>query len=350
MCAGFKIVDIALIIPTHNRPEMLAEAIYSLAQQQTIDLSQVELIVIDDCSTPPVKTATLAKLFTGKLILHRNNTPCGLAYNRDKGVQLASADVVVHLDDDDKLAPNALSTIAQFFTDHPNHESIFLGVKGFGKRKEDFEGVQNQALAKVMTLCRYDTIDNNVISFTDPLLPALLKSVPMCFQRIAVKKSLWIKTNDLRLQAYQKSTSLKQRENSMHTITGPLRDSEWAIYHSLLTSTALLNQPIYLQRCDGQGLVSVAAMRDRQVNAQIAIKHQLVKASEWMTEFQPFAPQVKRNMADTFFNEAYYQFHTLNNRKQALKYWIKSQIVQSKFIYCKFLISLCLPRALLSNK
>jgi len=350
VCAGFKIVDIALIIPTHNRPEMLAEAIYSLAQQQTIDLSQVELIVIDDCSTPPVKAATLAKLFTGKLTLHRNNTPSGLAYNRDKGVQLASADVIVHLDDDDKLAPDALSSIAQFFIDHPERESTFLGVKGFGKRKNDFEKAQALALEKVMAYCKSETLGEGSLSFVEPLLPALLRSVPMCFQRIAVKKALWLKTNDLRLQAYEKDSSPEHRDSSMRAITGPLRDTEWAIYHSLLTKPALLNLPVYLQRCDGQGLVSVAAMRDKQVSAHIAIKQQLTKAGQHLTELKPFSKQIKQNLVDTFFNEAYYQLHTLQNRKKAFSYWLTTQKVRRQLIYSKFAFSLCLPHKLLSSK
>ncbi len=317
---------------------MLAEAIQSVAQQQTIDLSRVEIIVIDDCSTPPVKAATLAKLFTGKLTLHRNNTPSGLAYNRDKGVQLASADVVVHLDDDDKLAPDALSSIAQFFIDHPDRESTFLGVKGFGKRKNDFEKAQALALEKVMAHCKSETLGEDSLSFVEPLLPALLRSVPMCFQRIAVKKALWLKTNDLRLQAYEKDSSPEHRDSSMRAITGPLRDTEWAIYHSLLTKPALLNLPVYLQRCDGQGLVSVAAMRDKQVSAHIAIKRQLVKASQSLTELMPFTQQIQRNMADTFFNEAYYQLHTVNDHYRSRIYIEKSLEQRKAWRYYKLLL------------
>ena len=97
-------------------------------------------------------------------------------------------------------------------------------------------------------------------------------------------------------------------------------------------------------------MVSVAAMRDKQVYAQIAIKQQLVKASQHTQELKPFVKQIKRNMADTLFNEAYYQLHTLNDRKKALTYWMATQKVPGKLTYTKFAISLCLPRALLSGE
>lgn len=340
----------AIIIPTHNRPEMLNEAIASVVQQQDIEISKIEAIIIDDASSPPVDIQILRSRFPVKLSLHRNDTPCGLTYNRDKGVQLATADVVLHLDDDDKLAPDAIVSIARFFDEHPTNESVFLGVVGFGKSEQHFERVQRLGLTKVIERCKPTQAGESILLFDHPLLPALLKAVPMCFQRIAIKKELWIKTNNLRLQAYQKSTAAEERDKSMRELTGPLRDTEWAIYHSLLTTPALLNKAIYQQRCDGQGLVSVTAMRDKQVQAQIAIKQQLVKACEYLPELQPFKQQIKRNMADTLFNEAYYQLHTLNHRAQAFKYWIKVQFAGKQPMYSKFVFSLCLPHALLSNK
>jgi len=342
-------MDYTVVIPTYNRPKMLAEAITSIAQQQGQGAISVEIVIIDDSSSPPVDIEDLHKLFAGHIQLHRNDSPCGLAYNRDKGVQLASADIVIHLDDDDMLAPDALARITQFFAEHPDHGSTFLGVKGFGKSKKHFEQVQNLGLSKAMARCKFTQTGSTVL-FSEPLLPALLKSVPMCFQRIAVKKSLWIATNNLRLKAYQKSTSPEHRDKSMREITGPLRDTEWAIYHSLLTTPALLNTPIYHQRCDGQGMVSVAAMRDKQVYAHIAIKQQLVKASHHMQVLKSFTQQIKRNMADTFFNEAYYQLHTLKDRKKAFTYWVATQKVLGQPAYKKFALSLCIPHTLLPRK
>ncbi len=340
----------AVIIPTHNRPEMLNEAIASIEQQQGIGLARIEIIIIDDNSSPAVDLQVLRSLSPCQLTLHRNETPCGLAYNRDKGVQLATADIVLHLDDDDKLAPDALTTIERFFTEHPTQDSVFLGVKGFGKSEQHFERVQSQGLEKVIKRCKPTRVSEDILFFKTSLLPALLKSVPMCFQRVAIKKAQWLKTNNLRLQAYQKSTASEERDNSMRELSGPLRDTEWAIYHSLLTAPALLNKAIYQQRCNGQGLVSITTMRDKQVDAQIAIKQQLVKASQYLSELQPFQQQIKHNLADTFFNEAYFQLHTLNNRAQAFKYWIKTQSAEKRLKHAKFAFTLCLPQALLSNE
>ena len=329
---------------------MLDEAIASVAQQQGIELSRIGIIIIDDNSSPAVDVQVLRSRFPCQLTVHRNNTPCGLAYNRDKGVQLATADVVLHLDDDDKLAPDALATIAQFFTEHPTQESVFLGVEGFGKSEQHFQRVQTQGLEKITKRCEPTRASEDVLFFKRSLPPTTSSTAPMCFQRVAIKKALWLKTNNLRLQAYQKSTASEERDDSMGKLTGPLRDPEWSIYHSLLTTPALLNKAICRERTSGRKDRSITAMRDKQVHAQIAIKQQLVKASEYLPELQPFKQQIKRNMADTFFNEAYYQLHTLNNRAQAFRYWIKAQSAEKRLEYAKFAFTLCLPQVLLSNK
>ena len=53
--------DIAVIVPTHRRPDRLRRLLDTLAMQ-TLDPSRWELLVIDDCSDDPAVDEVLASL------------------------------------------------------------------------------------------------------------------------------------------------------------------------------------------------------------------------------------------------------------------------------------------------
>ncbi|MDF1584218.1 MAG: glycosyltransferase family A protein [Methyloprofundus sp.] len=340
------IFKITIIIPTHNRPELLNEALDSIAMQNHSEDYELEVVIIDDASTPPVQAKALN--FKLPITLHRNNTAQGLAYNRDKGVQLASTDYITHLDDDDKLAPDALDNITLFFKQHPDTQILFLGVEGFG-RSDYFQKVQSKALTKIIATCPDVEAINNTFFFKPSLFTALLKTVPMCFQREVTTKAAWLKTNNLRLTAYFGDYDSSKRDHYMQQISGPLRDSEWALYASLTSDSALLNQPIYLQRCEGQGMVSQLAMRDKQVNAQIDTKKQLCNASKTLVLLKHYQSQIKDNLETTYFDNAYYQLHTQRNKTQAWHFLLQAFTTHRRLKHLAFFIKLLLPKALIKS-
>lgn len=338
----------AIIIPTHNRPDLLKETIASAVNEsKEFDL---DIVIIDDGSIPPVDISTLRETFNHNFIFHRNDEPAGLAFARNKGVQLTDADIIIHLDDDDKLNSYAVSEINDFFTNNTEIEVALLGVNGFGPRKEYFEEANRQGLNKILSTVPHKTIDKNTIEFSSNLFPALLKTVPICFQNYAIKRSAWIKTTHLRLQAYFNTTEFTDHEHYTRLISGPLRDSEWTMYATLCSKIALLNKPIYEVRCEGQGYVSHPSMRAKQTKAQINIKKQLLIASQYIPELKEFLPAITSNLSETYFNEAYYQLHTLGNRKKSLEFLLHSLSVQKNLKYAKLFIKTLLPSFLLKNK
>lgn len=86
---------VSVIIPTHNRCEMLKRAIESVNIQESVT---VEIIVIDDLSTDD--TSEVIPSFENVHYL-RNETNLGPGKSRQRGYLEAKGDFVVFLDDDD---------------------------------------------------------------------------------------------------------------------------------------------------------------------------------------------------------------------------------------------------------
>lgn len=100
-------VDVSIVIPTHNRPELLLKAVNSA-------LSALppggELIVTDDESEPPA-SETLVGIDHPSLFVTRNPGKSGAAANRNHGVRKATGKIIFFLDDDDLLFPGYVKRV-----------------------------------------------------------------------------------------------------------------------------------------------------------------------------------------------------------------------------------------------
>jgi glycosyltransferase involved in cell wall biosynthesis len=90
--------EFSVIIPTHNRTELLLEAVASV-RAQTID--DVEIVVVDDGSDPPV-------VLEDDIVVVRLDPPRGPAAARNAGVVASSGRSLAFLDDDDLWLPDRL--------------------------------------------------------------------------------------------------------------------------------------------------------------------------------------------------------------------------------------------------
>lgn len=94
---------VSTIIPVHNRPAMLLEAVASVLAQS---YRPIEIIIVDDGSTDNTARVVdeLVAQHPGEILaIHQSNTGPGLA--REAGRQLASGDFIQYLDSDDVLLP-----------------------------------------------------------------------------------------------------------------------------------------------------------------------------------------------------------------------------------------------------
>ena len=93
---------VSVVIPTHNRPHLLSDAVASVLAQDVA----VEVIVVDDASSPAV--AGLPAMADPRVTVIRNEVAIGPTRARNLGVDLASGAFVAFLDDDDTWLPGKL--------------------------------------------------------------------------------------------------------------------------------------------------------------------------------------------------------------------------------------------------
>jgi glycosyltransferase involved in cell wall biosynthesis len=89
-------VEVSIIIPSHNRYPLNLHTLH-LLENQTFDLSKMEVILIDDASTD---NTTLLKEFRPSYHFRyvRNATNMGLSRTRNLGMALARSNIVIFLD------------------------------------------------------------------------------------------------------------------------------------------------------------------------------------------------------------------------------------------------------------
>lgn len=96
-------LPVSVVIPAHNRPEMVARAVRSALQQQP--QPPAEVIVVDDCSTDG--TAAAAAAAGATVIRHDENR--GGAAARNTAIRAAQHDWIAFLDSDDEFLPGHLA-------------------------------------------------------------------------------------------------------------------------------------------------------------------------------------------------------------------------------------------------
>lgn len=106
--------SVSVVITTHNRAQLLPRAIESSHRAG----SDLEIIVVDDCSTDD--TSEVCAGFPNiRYIRLRSNK--GLAFARNVGITESSSDFIAFLDDDDLRLPNSLNKQLSTLTADPHN-------------------------------------------------------------------------------------------------------------------------------------------------------------------------------------------------------------------------------------
>jgi glycosyltransferase involved in cell wall biosynthesis len=133
-------VTFSIVIATHNpNRALLSRAITAIATQ-TFPREQIELLVVDNASEPPLGDEVLAGFGTNARIIREPKL--GVSHARVSGIAASKGELIVFVDDDNILAPDYLETASRFMTVHPG-----VGAAG-GVITPEFETPLAPALAR----------------------------------------------------------------------------------------------------------------------------------------------------------------------------------------------------------
>lgn len=117
---------VSIVIPAYNYAEYLAEAIDSALAQRG---ARTEVLVIDDGSTDD--TPAVLAAYGDQILVHRQ-TNAGLSAARNVGARLASGELLVYLDADNRLHPDFVARSVDALREHPTAGFAYPQVHHFG--------------------------------------------------------------------------------------------------------------------------------------------------------------------------------------------------------------------------
>jgi glycosyltransferase involved in cell wall biosynthesis len=113
---------VSVIIPTHNRVELLKNAVDSVLKQS---YENFEIIIVNDCSSDDTEEY-LKGLVDERISFHTIIKSKGGNHARNTGIEMARGEFIAFLDDDDEWMPEKLEKQMKLFED----DSVGLAYTG----------------------------------------------------------------------------------------------------------------------------------------------------------------------------------------------------------------------------
>ncbi|MDH5198476.1 MAG: glycosyltransferase [Gemmatimonadota bacterium] len=112
---------LSVIVPAHQASGVLPDVLTALRESRGMPVSW-ELIVVDDASTDD--TTLTAARYADVIVALRGN-PHGPAYARNRGVEASRGEVIVFVDSDVVVRPDALARLARCMIERPEITAVF---------------------------------------------------------------------------------------------------------------------------------------------------------------------------------------------------------------------------------
>lgn len=116
---------VTVVVPTHERPRLMAEAVQSVLEQDYAGF--LEVVVVFDACTPRLPDLVVPENRTMRAVV--NDRARGLAGARNTGILAASHEFVAFLDDDDTWLPGKLAAQMPIFRDHPEVRLVAAAIQ-----------------------------------------------------------------------------------------------------------------------------------------------------------------------------------------------------------------------------
>lgn len=293
---------VSIVLPTHNRPALLQEAVDSVLHQTE---PRWELIIIDDASDPPVRPDQFPD-YHGRIHVHRNDHAEGGAASKAFGTKLARAELIAYLDDDDLYDPEYVNAANSVFKHLPELGVLFVGVEWFGQNAEQEGAPHRQSLDWILHQTNTRPSETQVHAFGETLFGALLEKMPMPFQRPVVRRS-------------------SSNAIGLHRPDCLLWDCDWALRAALRARCALLTRPLYRQRASEQGYHSRPGTHLAQARSELEIVRRLRR--NYATDLNtPHKKRLVRRNIGKRSRQLAYQYAQQGDVLQTLRYSFLGQI------------------------
>jgi glycosyltransferase involved in cell wall biosynthesis len=125
MIEGNHRVILSVVVATFNRWEGVEKTVRSLLAQ---DLSEMEIIVVDDCSSVQASQELLDFFELSQVVFVRHETNKGLPAARNTGLAIANGLLFSFCDDDDCWVPGSAIRVIERFTDSEFPVDIVIAV------------------------------------------------------------------------------------------------------------------------------------------------------------------------------------------------------------------------------
>mgnify|MGYP002725537785 CR=1 FL=1 len=116
-------MKLSVIIPTHNRAEILKKCLEKLSEQKGVDF---EVIVVDDGSTDSTESV-IADLRLPIPVQYIKQKASHQGVARNRGVEKATGDIILFIGDDIFVEPDFLKMHLDRHTENPDENIVVLG-------------------------------------------------------------------------------------------------------------------------------------------------------------------------------------------------------------------------------
>ncbi len=162
---------VSVIIPVYNHAEKAIACLSSLEKQS---YKRCEVIMVDDGSTDGVAQKIAGKVWTFPFQFHRLDKNSGAPVARNAGFGLSKGPLVIFLDADIELNPDALEKLVAALAAHPEHAFAYsdfcFGWKHFKTGAYDFARLQQMNFIHTSALIRREAFpgfDETLKKFQD---------------------------------------------------------------------------------------------------------------------------------------------------------------------------------------
>lgn len=149
-------IKASIIVATYNRSHCIKNALNSILNEFKNNLSEYEVIVVDDASTDNTEDLILKNyknlIDTQKIIYYKLAKNKGVAGARNQGVKIAKGEWSIFLDSDDSLLSGSGEKILEELKKFENHPVIFFRCLNQHNQKV---GINFSSKAQYITLKQY---------------------------------------------------------------------------------------------------------------------------------------------------------------------------------------------------